>query len=296
MELEDLKRAIEARGADWVAGETTLSGYEITEGMERLGYVPGPDEPSLDEQVALARDNVRAFGVPEAPQYPPSHDWRNTSGSNFVTAVRDQGTCGSCVAFGTIAAIEATLRVQQNDASAAIDLSEAHLFYCVARSQGRLCRGRETGGWWPGAGLDAMQADGAPDEACYPYVSGDQDCTGRCANWTTRATRITGWHEITTPDEMKQWISTRGPLVATMKVYEDFVRFYTSGVYRYVSGAFGGGHCVCIVGYDDESSSWFSKNSWGTRWGSEGFFQIAYGECAIDSSMYAVEGVQASSR
>jgi C1A family cysteine protease len=77
-----------------------------------------------------------------------------------------------------------------------------------------------------------------------------------------------------------------------MTVYEDFVRYYTGGIYRHVSGGRGGGHCISIVGYDDESKSWIGKNSWGTRWGEDGFFQIAYGECAIDSSMYAVEAVQ----
>lgn len=291
MELDALKRAIAEQGADWVPGETSLSRYEISDDMALLGYVPGPQEPSLDKQERLARENLLAFGVPEAPAYPPSHDWRSAAGGNFITDIRDQNPCGSCVAFGTSAVVEGTLRVEQNDPGLASDLSEAYLFYCVARSQGRRCSGRDRGGWWPAAALDALQTDGVPDEACYPYVGQDQNCTALCQDWRSRATKIASWHEITSHDEMKLWLSSHGPLVGTMTVYEDFARYYTSGIYRYVSGDLGGGHCVAIVGYSEADQFWIGKNSWGTGWGESGFFRIAYGECAIDSSMYAVEGV-----
>ena len=290
MELDELRRAIEEQGAEWVPGETSLSSYEISEEMGLLGYVPGPQEPSLEEQERLARENFLTFGLPEEPTYPPSHDWRSANG-DFITAIKDQNPCGSCVAFGTSAAVEGTLRVERNDPNLAVDLSEAYLFFCVARSQDRRCTGPEMG-WWPAAALDALKADGAPDEACYPYIAQDQDCTGLCADWSSRATKISSWQEITRHDEMKEWLSLRGPLVGTMTVYEDFILYYTGDVYRYVSGKRGGGHCICILGYDDEGQFWIGKNSWGTRWGESGFFRIAYGQCAIDSSMYAVEGVR----
>jgi hypothetical protein len=73
-------------------------------------------------------------------------------------------------------------------------------------------------------------------------------------------------------------------------VYNDFFS-YTSGVYRHVSGGVAGGHCVCAVGYNDAGGYWICKNSWGTGWGQAGYFNIAYGECGIDSTMWAVEGV-----
>jgi C1A family cysteine protease len=76
-------------------------------------------------------------------------------------------------------------------------------------------------------------------------------------------------------------------------VYEDFARFYRGGSYRYVSGKFGGGDCVCLVGYDDQAGRWVGENTWGTDWGEGGFFQFAYGECAIDSQLWGVEGATA---
>jgi ketosteroid isomerase-like protein len=92
------------------------------------------------------------------------------------------------------------------------------------------CSGEEAGGWWPAAALDGLKADGAPDDACYPYIGQDQDCAGFCADWRSRATKISSWHEITRHDETKQWLSSRGPLVGTMTVYEDFIRYYKCDV------------------------------------------------------------------
>jgi len=71
-------------------------------------------------------------------------------------------------------------------------------------------------------------------------------------------------------------------LSAALTVYNDFFS-YSSGVYRHVSGEAAGGHCVCVVGYNDAGGYWICKNSWGDGWGDDGFFRIAYGECGIDS-------------
>ena len=67
-----------------------------------------------------------------------------------------------------------------------------------------------------------------------------------------------------------------------MRVFEDFL-YYRSGVYRYVAGDFLGLHAVAAVGYDDATTSWIIKNSWGNGWGASGFANIAFGECGIDT-------------
>jgi len=38
-----------------------------------------------------------------------------------------------------------------------------------------------------------------------------------------------------------------------------------------------GGHCYCIVGYDDDKGAFKFMNSWGTSWATAGFGYIAYG-------------------
>ena len=63
---------------------------------------------------------------------PPSIDWRNVNGQNWVTEIRNQETCGACVAFATCAVLESRAKWIQEDSDLPIDLSVAHLFFCGA--------------------------------------------------------------------------------------------------------------------------------------------------------------------
>lgn len=277
--------AIQEQGAGWTAGETTLTALSPSEQRRRLGVEPPPGV-SLDELVS--RGTVLGSKTATAVGTPAAFDLRNVGGQNFVTPVKDQGGCGSCVAFGTCGAIEGTFRFQRGDANLAIDLSEAHLFYCQGRAQGVTC----ATGWMPDKALTGARDTGITDEAHYPYTAGDQNCSGLASDWQSFATKITDFHPVTNdPAAMKTWLSTHGPITGCFVVYNDFFA-YKSGVYRHVTGAQAGGHCVTIIGYNDAEGCWICKNSWGTGWGDNGFFKIAYGECAIDTwQVNAVDGV-----
>lgn len=208
--------------------------------------------------------------------FPTSFDWRN-NGGNYITAVKDQGNCGSCVSFGCIATTEGTYQVVKGNPDSGVDLSEAQLFYCYGQSYGVSC---ETG-WWPDDPFNCIMNRGVADEACYPYTAGDQDCTNLCADWANRAVKISAWHQITDVNQMKDWLSTRGPLSTCFTVYNDFF-YYSSGIYHYVSGDVAGGHCVSVVGYsEDEGGYWICKNSWGTGWGESGFLPEKKGNSKI---------------
>jgi C1A family cysteine protease len=145
-------------------------------------------------------------------------------------------------------------------------------------------------GWWSENALNKFRDIGVADDSCYPYTAGDQNCSNLCSDWQSRAVKITGWRRLTSPAEMKEWISTRGPLEACFAVYADFFA-YTGDIYRHVTGELRGGHCVCCVGYNDTQQYWIMKNSWGPGFGESGYFRIAYGECGIDSWMDAIEGI-----
>lgn len=277
--------AIQEQNAGWTAGETTMTALSEREQRLRLGVQPPPGV-SLDELVAQGA--VLSGATATDVGAPAEYDLRNVGGNNFVTPVKNQGNCGSCVSFGTCGAIETTFRVQRGDPNLVIDLSEAHLFYCQGRTQGVTC----ATGWMPDKALTCARDTGITDEAHYPYTAGDQNCTGLASDWANFATKISAFHPVTNDAAaMKTWLSTRGALTACFVVYNDFFA-YTNGVYRHVTGAQAGGHCVTIIGYSDARGSWICKNSWGTGWGNQGFFEIAYGECAIDTwQVNAVDGV-----
>eukprot|EP00764_Aduncisulcus_paluster_P012418 gnl/Carplike_NY0171/5436_a7435_328.p1 GENE.gnl/Carplike_NY0171/5436_a7435_328~~gnl/Carplike_NY0171/5436_a7435_328.p1 ORF type:complete len:114 (+),score=15.35 gnl/Carplike_NY0171/5436_a7435_328:350-691(+) len=87
-------------------------------------------------------------------------------------------------------------------------------------------------------------------------------------------------------DEMKTEIMARGPIEVAYQVYSDF-SVYQSGIYHHVSGSYGGGHAVKIIGWGEDGGTpyWIVANSWGVNWGENGFFRIIRGidECGIES-------------
>lgn len=287
LDLSRLRAALEREGTPWVMDETTMTMLEEDERRARLGANPPPSAKSVEQVLAEAKDGPPVSASAESVGAPAAYDLRNVGGRNFVTPVKNQGGCGSCVAFGTVAAMETTYRVGRGDANAPADFSEAQLFYCHGRAAGRNC----SNGWWPDPALAACRDTGVTFEEYYPYTAGDQNCTGLNADWRNRLARVTGFRNLTSnPAAMKEWISTRGALPACFVVFQDFFS-YRTGVYRHVSGAEAGGHCVTLIGYDDAQQCWIAKNSWGTGWGDGGFFRIAYGQCGIDT--WGVFGIEA---
>ncbi len=295
--LKDLQASLVTAKASWQAAANEMSALTPEVAATRLGFSPAPGDKTLAQHEATATANLQvhlaAMAVKTLTVIPISKDWRNVGGRNFITPVKNQGSCGSCVAFGTNATIDAAMRIVTgiavNDANGHIvpDLSEAQMFYCGGAAQGRNCGN----GWWPtgpNGSFEYAKVHGLAPESCFPYTAGNQPCKP-CANQANLLTHISAYHVLTNATDMKTWLAQRGPLETCFTVYNDFFS-YSSGVYHHVSGAVAGGHCVCVVGYNDTLKAWLCKNSWGTGWGIGGYFWIGYGQCGIDSQMVAVDG------
>jgi hypothetical protein len=274
MNVQDITAAIANRSANWIAGNNPISLLADDAKRRLLGAVkPAGYQPPAPRANALAATTA----------LPSSIDWRNNNG-NFVTSVKDQGGCGSCVAFGTMAAMETRFAIEQ---SMLLDFSEADMFFCS--SHGAVCTG-----WWPQPAYQANQQRGIIQECLFPYPSAfPNNNTGtmppHCdviANRADNAFLYSAINTVTGVADAKNYLVTTGPLAACFDVYEDFFH-YTSGVYTHTTGTYVGGHCICIVGYVDTDNQgngyWICKNSWGPGWGMAGYFNIAYGQCNIDT-------------
>lgn len=282
--LNELKRALaEHQGAAWIAGETGIAGQVGTPTL-------GTDSQSEINHKGSAQQGIN-FGLrdfePARPKsllersriddpvagLPVRFDWRNATvdgvTGNFMSPVRNQGKCGSCVAFATVAAFEGALAVASKTPQLNVDVSEQDLFGYI---------GSCSYGSWPSSGMSQVMRSGVPDEVCFPYTSGrtgeDGDSSDACRDRSTRTLSAVSSATHYSPASIKQALMN-GPLQTTMSVYEDFM-FYKSGVYKHVTGPMMGGHAVTLVGYDDEGRYWIGKNSWGTSWGEDGYFRIAY--------------------
>lgn len=227
-------------------------------------------------------------GIQLTGTVPTYWDWRDAEHNgvtgDWTTDIKNQGACGSCYAFGSLAGLESVIKIKSGDPDLPIDLSEQFMVSC----------GQE---WMSGIlGCDGayfsptfnfIETYGAIPETCFPYVSGgsgyEPPCSDKCPNWQDLVVEIDDWHTVSSDVEsIKNALIQYGPLPTAMVVYGDFYS-YPGGVYEHPGpDPDPTNHIVAIVGYDDSLNCWICKNSWGTGWGEDGWFRIAYGDCKIE--------------
>ncbi len=281
-ELAAIRQALTDADQPWVATENPLTRMSSEARAQRLG-VPLPDDATrahLDQLAAQVRaEGQRAGARAGQAALPAAFNLNDVGGASYVAGVRNQGGCGSCVAFGSVAVLEGTARYTRRTPGLTIDLSEAHLFYGWGASVGRTC----DNGWLPDPALTFCCNRGLTYESEWVYSAGNSGGGSLPATWEQHRAKAAGLVNRTADvAAIKAHLTQYGPVTGCFVVYTDFYS-YSSGVYQHVSGREEGGHCVAIIGYDDAQQAWIIKNSWGTSWGMGGFGLIKYGECYIDT-------------
>ncbi|CRK60249.1 hypothetical protein [Alloactinosynnema sp. L-07] len=273
-EIAAVRETLSQQGHPWQAAETRMSRLSAEWRAARLG-VPAP---SADEIAAREGQPEAMAAAAQAADIalPAKFDLRDVGGRNYVTGIRDQGGCGSCVAFGTVAAMESTAAFTRGAPGLSLDLSEAHLYHVHAKARGYTCGS----GSWPDDLFADTAALGVTFEDYFPY--NDAGTGSPNADWPNRLAKSIGVTDLTAnPAAIKAHLSTYGAVATCFVVYDDFFH-YRTGVYRHTTSTVAGGHCVALIGWDDAAGCWIAKNSWGTGWGDGGYFRIAYGDSFIE--------------
>ena len=147
----------------------------------------------------------------------------------------------------------------------------------------------------PSLALNYVMNTGVVTEDCFPYTAQDDPCN-LCVDYLDKLSTITGWGWVTqlTADENAIKLALQsGPLIAYMDVYPDFSS-YNSGIYEPIPNQQDpGGHGIVLLGYYDDGVDryWICKNSWGTDWGEDGYFNIKMGVCDIGTWVMKLWGV-----
>ena len=242
---------------------------------------------------------------------PDSLDWRDKDGHNWVTPIRNQGSCGSCWAFSVVGTAESQFLIglDKPDLRTTMNLSEQHEVSCDHTCwpppYSSSCNDGCDGGW-PHLASDYLRDNGVPDEACFPYVSGgsgyEPPCTDRCSDWSARAKHICGWSWVNEGETVSITNIKNGlqdaPLSVTMRVCNDFSS-YSGGLYQNTCGSYTGWvgwHAIILVGYRDNYSPpyWRMKNSWDTDWGDNGFGYLDQAESNYSESRFGSDALKYS--
>ncbi|KAG8461867.1 hypothetical protein KFE25_013886 [Diacronema lutheri] len=217
---------------------------------------------------------------------PTDVDW---VAKGCVTPVKDQGACGSCWAFSATGAVEGAYCVATGTL---VSLSEQELVSCDGSEYG-------CGGGLMDQAFKFVEENGICTEAEDPYVSGGGHaprCTPdqrRCAPSVT----ISGFTDVPGKDEaaLKAAVA-RQPVSVAIEADRSSFQLYKGGVFTSVTCGTQLDHGVLVVGYGTDASAsaesgpldyWKVKNSWGPKWGEEGYIRIQRGEDLCGIAMQA---------
>mmetsp|Transcript_22602 Transcript_22602/g.52692 ORF Transcript_22602/g.52692 Transcript_22602/m.52692 type:complete len:416 (-) Transcript_22602:174-1421(-) len=236
----------------------------------------------------------------EAWRLPKDIDWRLT---RAVTAVKNQGQCGSCWAFSAAEEIESQFVLRVSDGHE-IDFSPQQINSCTEASDG--CGGGDTI-----TAYDYLKhSPGLSSSFFWPYAQGltppedceEKACTQACKSHNLKelkkyefyigpSAQVTGFKYATPPcnkgkchkqnlHRLASAVVNQGPVSVCVNAgaWSDYKGGVMTAAGCGSMAAEDLDHCVQLVGYNTTASPayWIVRNSWAENWGESGYIYLEF--------------------
>jgi C1A family cysteine protease len=194
---------------------------------------------------------------------PDSVDWVK---EGKVSEVKNQGQCGSCWSFSVTGALEYAYAIKYGEM---IELSEQQLVDCSGDYGNQGCDGGLMD-----SGFEYVKDHGLTTESNYAYRAKDGSC--QADNYES-VVKVTGYVDVQPNNEieLKKAVANQ-PLSIAIEADQMAFQFYSSGVLKKSKCGTNLDHGVLLVGYGEDNGTkfWKVKNSWGPKWGADGYILL----------------------
>merc|ERR1712112_18385 len=211
----------------------------------------------------------------------------NAVTEGLVSPIRNQGACGSCAAFATVALIETCFKKVTGKFG---DYSDQHLVDCGYgyKDMNNGCKGAAPHGYLTWL---VEQKPKLASETDYPYTdfnnvawnninqkTDPKTCKKPYKSFSQGAVITGGYASYGDEETLKRLVVENGAVLTTIKAHGGF-KNYKGGVFEGCEPNVKQDHAVAVVGYGTENGQdyWLVKNSWGTSEGENGYFKIQRG-------------------
>ena len=228
---------------------------------------------------AFAFSNVNPYHAKVSNAAPDVFDWRD---KGAVGPVGDQEAYTSSTVFVTLDNLQSLYYLKKGNF---VTLSQQMIIDCCVYGTQII-----------DLIFDWIKQHGIESDSDYPYVGKKGECKENPSKYIDMI--VTGYKKLNYPadeEEMKEFLYETSPLIVGLNGTP--LQTYSGGIIDKTSSECPSSelnHVGILVGYGHDDASgkdyWIVKNSWGEKWGENGYFRIKRGSGTCGINTYVMTG------